>query len=75
MPQSVQSVGVTGSYPNGGFPAQAFYGVMGTTQAASPTVSGGSMNNPLGVGSSKTAILVTVLILVFGGYYLWHKTW
>jgi hypothetical protein len=74
----VASQGVVGTYPNGGFPAQAFYGVMGGLNSSAPSTaptSSGTNTNPLNLGSSKYAVLGTVFILVFGGYFLWHKTY
>ena len=68
--------GVIGGYPNGGFPAQAFYGVMGQPAGMSKggTSNGGSSDINFFGTSSKVTVLATILILMFGGYFLWHFT-
>ena len=69
--------GVIGGYPNGGFPAQAFYGVMGQPAGMSkggPTSGSGSADINFFGTSSKVTVLATILILMFGGYFLWHFT-
>ncbi len=84
MPNFGQStVGVVGTYPNGGFPSQAFYGVMGSPVATSTNMSsansssnGASLNFFASNGGGSTlTVVATVLILALGSYALWHYSY
>lgn len=75
----VTSVGVVGGYPNGGFPAQAFYGVYGAGMSGSSASKASSSNaapSSFSVfGASKWAVVITMIVLIFGGYILWHVSY
>lgn len=71
--RQVSMVGVTGNYPNGGFPRQAFYGMNGY-----PVATANAVANPVAqgevFGTSTTAILLAIVVLTVGGYALYHFT-
>lgn len=73
------TVGIVGGYPNGGFPSQAFYGIMGTpsgAQKAGPaSASANAGNFNLFTQASTVTVVGTILILMLGGYWLWHVSY
>ncbi len=86
MARDIASVGIVGNYPNGGYPAQAYFGVMGhnVRGMGSPAgasarsvsdISPSSSSDPFALGTSDIAVLGTIAALVLGGYLLWHFTY
>lgn len=70
--QQISTVGVVGSYPNGGFPSQAFYGVQGFPTPAQ--AQGQSQMDVIPGKDTLVTTTATILALLVGGYILWHAT-
>lgn len=70
----VANVGVVGTYPNGGFPAQAFYGIQGFQLQQQPAPTGAATDGNLNLFDQTTVVttVATIVILLVGGYALWH---
>jgi hypothetical protein len=81
MSNGFASGGATAPYPSSGFPSIAFFG-----QSGSPGRSGILTNAGGGGGSSRAAVnsvlpasvtknhTIGVLVVVIGGYLLWHMS-